>query len=210
MNRCLPSTKAFASLWRSALFAAFIAGGSLQVRADLITNGGFETGTFSGWTNNPVSFPQFVVNSPVHSGSFAAEIAGFSNNPDTLTQTILTSAGQTYDLSFWRSVTGSLGVGQTQLLTVSWDGVPVLADLNPGPQPYQPFSVNVVGTGSDTLLFTCGNDPGLTYVDDVSLVPTLPVPEPQTFSIIALFGGLLPLHILRRRWAKKVSSPESI
>ena len=164
--------------------------GLAHARADLITNGGFETGDFTGWTPGANSFPETVQTSPVHSGTYAAQIAGFSTNPDTLSQTISTSAGQLYDLSFWRSLTAS---GPTQTLTVSWDGIQVFSETNPGPQPYQMFSVDVIGTGSDTLLFTCANDPGLTYLDDVSLTPTV-VPEPST--LVFLGGGAACLGLI--------------
>jgi hypothetical protein len=165
--------------------------GSPRVHADLITNGGFETGDFSGWTTGANSFPQNIVMSPVHSGSFAAQIAGFSTNPNTLSQVVTTSAGQAYDLTFWRSLTGNT---PTQSLTVSWDGVQVFSELNPNAQPYQQFSVTVVGTSSDTLLFTSANDPGLTYLDDVSLTPTV-VPEASTMMLLG--SGLICLAVAR-------------
>ena len=181
--------------WTCALIAAMSLSLS-QARADLIVNGGFETGDFTGWTTGPNTFPQFIVGSPVHSGHFAAQIAGFSNRPDTLSQAVTTSPGQSYDLSFWRFVDGG---GPTILLTGSWDGQQIFSEFNTGSQPYQQFSFNVVGTGSDTLLFTSANDPSFTYLDDVSLTPSTITPEPSS---MALLGGCmicLAIRAIRRR-----------
>jgi hypothetical protein len=68
--------------------------------ATLIVNGGFETGDFTGWTTGPNSFPQFVVNSPINNGVWAAAIAGYARDPNTLSQTISDTAGHSYLLSF--------------------------------------------------------------------------------------------------------------
>ncbi|HVS34923.1 MAG TPA: carbohydrate binding domain-containing protein [Gemmataceae bacterium] len=188
-----------ATLMLAAL--ALLLSGVGQARADLIVNGGFETGDFTGWTVGANSYPESIVTSPVHSGMYAAQIAGYSYDPDTLSQTIATSAGQAYTLSFWRDVAGG---GPTELLNVYWDGVQKFSELNPGAQPYQEFSFQVVGTGSDTLEFQCANDPSFTYLDDVSLDPSSSAaPEPSSFVLFgsALFTGLGYLGWRRRKLA---------
>jgi hypothetical protein len=178
-----------------------------QARADLIVNGGFETGDFTGWTTGANSFPQFIVTSPVHSGTHAAEVAGFSSNPDTLSQTVTTSAGQIYNLSFGRDVAGG---GPTELLQVYWDGVLKFSELNPGAQPYQQFSFNVVGTGSDTVLFKVANDPSFTYLDDVSLnavTTTTVAPEPSLL-VRALSGATVVG--LGLAWRRRKAKPSAV
>jgi hypothetical protein len=170
----------------------------------LIVNGGFETGDFSGWTANAVSFPMYIVTSPVHSGTYAAQIAGFSLAPDTLSQTVSDTAGQAYDLSFSRFI----GDGDpTVSMTVTWGGATIFSELNPGAansNVYQTFSFGVVGTGSDTLVFTTANDPSFTYLDDVSLTAT---PLPPTWTM--LIAGFVGLGFFAYRGTKKNGTPSA-
>ena len=66
-----------------------------------LVNGGFETGTFYGWTIGPDCINQDeVVSEYVHSGSYSAQ---FSNYPDvcTLSQDVTLVRGKSYQLSFW-------------------------------------------------------------------------------------------------------------
>jgi len=164
-------------------------------RADLIVNGGFETGDFTGWTTGANSFPEYIVTSPVNSGNYAAQIAGYSRNPDTLSQTVATTAGEAYTLSFARFISNGT---PTTSLVVDWDGAPVYSELDTGPyNVYQDLSVNVTGTGSDTLEFITANDPAYTYLDDVSLTPT---PEPAPMLAGLLVGGL---GLLARRFRRR-------
>ncbi len=157
--------------------------------ANLVVNGGFETGDFTGWTPDPVSYPIYIVTSPVESGQYAAQIAGYSFGPDTLTQGIA-DAAQPYLLKFGYYQDSSTPSG----LTVTWDGARVFTqtpDTGTG-GVYQDVTATVLGTGSDTLVFTAYNDPGFTYVDDISLGA---VPEPETWALMlvgfAVLGGAL-------------------
>lgn len=167
----------------------FALGGTSANAGNLIVNGSFETGDFTGWITGAISYPEYILTSPAESGNYAAQIAGFSSRPDTLTQDISTTAGQSYELSFWRYI----GDGSpTVSLNVTWDGSTVFSELNPSPQNdnvYEEFTARVVGTGSDTLVFASANDPSLTYLDNVSLLPT-GVPEPATWAmlLLGLFG----------------------
>jgi hypothetical protein len=181
--------------------AALLSVGGAQA-SSLIVNGGFETGDFTGWVADAVSFPMGVGGppfTPVNSGDFAAQIAGFSFGPDTLSQTVADTAGQNYILSFARLV----GDGApTVSLDVTWNGNSIFSELNPATvNVYQTFAFNVVGTGTDALVFTSANDPSFTYLDDVSLTSTAATPLPSTW--LMLLSGFVGLGFFAYRGTKK-------
>jgi hypothetical protein len=136
-----------------------------------------------------------IVTSPINSGLYAAQIAGYSYSPDTLSQTIATTPGQTYILSF--ALYQDL-LGPTISLEVTWDGATVFFELDPTVPGYQVFSANVVGTGSDTLVFTSANDPAFTYLDDVSLNASV-VPEPASLTMLGIGIGIAAYGCRRRK-----------
>jgi len=63
-----------------------------------ISNGGFESGTFSPWTCQRGDQP---VTSPVHSGGHAALIAPTSSQTGECDQAVTLSANHTYTLTAW-------------------------------------------------------------------------------------------------------------
>jgi hypothetical protein len=76
---------------------------------NLIVNGGFETGDFTGWTTTPAASGSFfgVVNNGVpflHSGNYAAMFHGETEDSfDSISQTLATVPGLTYTVDFWLS-----------------------------------------------------------------------------------------------------------
>lgn len=174
-----------------ALATAFASTGAQA--SNLVVNGGFETGDFTGWTVNPVSYPMYIVANPVASGQFAAQIAGYAFGPDTLGQTITDVAGQSYKLTFSRWQDVALPNG----FSVTWNGATVFSEVDVLVAGYQQFTLTVTGTGLDDLVFTAYNDPAFTYLDDVSL--TTGVPEPTVWALMIGGFGLAGATLRRRR-----------
>ena len=71
-----------------------------SVAGNIVTNCGFETGTFAGWTVVDASGFTAVTAGSAHSGAFGVS-TGPVGVPGTLTQTLATTSGGTYTLSFW-------------------------------------------------------------------------------------------------------------
>jgi hypothetical protein len=163
--------------------------------SNIIQNPGFESGT-TGWTL--INFA--VGNGFAHSGTQSAS-TGCGNSSCVSTQgsgayiqqTLSTTAGQSYDLSFWETEDG----GSTSEMTVFWNGSLVADVLNPnnnGNAAWVQFTYSaLLATSSSTVLEVHGRqDPAFMYFDDffADVSGASSVPEPGTFEIAGL-GALL-------------------
>lgn len=111
----------------------------------------------------------------------------------TLTQSIPTVAGQTYNISFFLANDNG-PVNEFKALFGATQGVDV---LNAQVFPYQQFSFQARASGPTTTLeFTAFQTPGHFYLDDISVTPGSPVPEASTTVSLGLLlalglGGLV-------------------
>jgi hypothetical protein len=138
---------------------------------NLIVNGGFETGDFTGWTTVAALDTSFfgVSGDNPHSGTFAAFFGSYSTERDDIFQDVPTIPGHTYHISYW---VANLGGGQTEIRS-SWGGT-VLEDLFPDNAfAYQQHTFDVVATSTSTELRIGGYQiPAYWYLDDVSVTDT--------------------------------------
>ncbi len=188
-------------------------GGPLALANNLVANGSFETGDFTGWTVAAPSYPDYtgVVPSGTNgflSGSLGAAPGPYPVNADTgnfyaligepptsgsVSQNITTIAGGDYTFSFAYFVyPGSNGAqftasfGSDQVLNVSDVTAPAFGPTN----QWAEVSYSVVATSSSTqILFTSGNNSFYNGLDSVSVIYT---PEPSSLALLGCAAiGLL-------------------
>lgn len=139
--------------------------------SQLWTNGGFESGDFSGWNRGGNTNQTSVVSgnaSYVHSGTYGAKL-GPQTTPGYLGQTVPTDIGQTYTASFW--LANSSGTGPNNF-GMSWGGSSVLALTNLPSFAFANYQFDLVAwRPSEFLQFQFQNDPSWFGFDDVSVTP---------------------------------------
>ena len=140
---------------------------SSDARANLVTNGGFETGNFSGWTQGGNTGFTSVDLSIGHSGIYGAKFgpAGIG----TISQNIITTPGQTYEVSFFLNPDGN----QPSFFSASFAGFTGVTLTNPSNAPDTQHTFQAVASASTSALsFSFRDDLGFILFDDVSVTQT--------------------------------------
>lgn len=161
----------------------------LQTRANLIVNPGFETGDFTGWTFTPgPSSGSGVSNGNPRSGTYAAVLDDTTGPPpiEELSQTVATTPGSFYDVSFWLFNSAS---GGSRSFIASFAGTTVALGGSPS-FPYTEFAFSVQATGSSSVLdFRDFNNGGEWSLDDVSVILARSVPDAASTWTLLLLGA---------------------
>jgi VPDSG-CTERM motif len=175
-----------------------------SAKANLITNGGFETGDFNpGWTPLATDNDMVVVGSvPLiapHSGNFQA-LSGVGIN--SITQNVATTPGSSYVIRFF--LAAKIFAQVDGVFSVSFGAISVTSGTTPpGTLPYTEFTRTVLASSPTTALQFQFSDPNITsntyYLDDISVNP-VGVGVPDAGSTLPLLGfALLGVAVLRRK-----------
>ena len=122
---------------------------------ELVNNGGFETGNFSGWTQAGNTGATFVSSNNVHSGSYSAQL-GPVGSDGYLIQNISTVPGAQYTFSWWLANSG----GTPNNFGVYWNYGLVTAANNIPAHGYQQSSYTETASSTSTnIQFYFQNDP---------------------------------------------------
>jgi hypothetical protein len=182
-----------------SLAITLVATGGLA-SANLITNGDFETGDFTGWTVTPAAtfsdievLPGFPPDT-----TFGANFGASGTDLDSISQTFATTPGAFYTLTFFYQVHNPPGVPPNNEFNVLFNGVSPDTSLFPQSDANSGFGTftftNLQATGTMTTLEFLGrNAPGFDILDNVSVTASR-VPDTGStlgllfVSVTALFG----------------------
>ena len=175
---------------------ALMLGASQFAHANLVTNGDFETGDFTGWTLFGNTGFTGVASGNGVGGSYGAYFGAVGTAGGIYQQTLATVAGATYTFSFDLANDG----GTFNSVDVQFDGASVLSGTNLNGFGFTPNSYSVIAsTASTTISFAFQQDPAYYYLDNVSVVQSS---VPDGGSTVALLGvGVLGVVALRRKLA---------
>jgi hypothetical protein len=160
-----------------------------MVGQNLVTNGGFETGDFTGWTQTgdtgysgvcadgspSVDCSGYKPLSGLFMGSF-----GPIGSMGGITQNLNTIAGHSYEISFFLSN----GAAHPDAFSINFGGVTLVSGTNVGWMKWQFFQFSEVATSDSTpLSFSFYQVPDYYDLDNVSVVEE--TPEPASLILLA-------------------------
>jgi len=209
---------------------AVLAAPAAASAAELVTNGGFESSDFTGWTLGSnasydsvhISPSAFVPIGASGLGTYTA-LLGAVNGTNMLSQTLNTVAGDTYTVSFELGTQGNIeNQKPSNYFLATIGGVTILKEVDAipsiyafGPSTFYGFSYfpsTFKATGSSTLLqFTYENGPGFFNLDNVSVQGTPgvtvggAVPEPATWALMLVGFGMVGAAMRQRKLVRRTN-----
>ena len=149
------------------------------------TNGGFETGDFTGWTTGGNFTECFILTNSYYAHAGWGAYLGPQAPPAYLSQTLATTPGASYRLSLW--LDNPVFIPPNEFF-ISWDGSTLLDWTNAPAFPWTNLQFTVTASGSETVL-QLGFDNGDAFgLDDISVRPAV-MPQPAMGGVHASFAG---------------------
>jgi hypothetical protein len=191
-----------------ALLAAALCGLLPIAKAEnLVSNYGFESGDFTSWTLSGANVPD---NSGIyygvdglnpHAGTFEAYFGPVGGILE-LTQTLSTTPGVSYTISFWLAHSPETPFPYLNSFDASFGGSTLVSQTGVPDIGYSQYSFSRLATGTSTeLIFAFRDDTSYFSLDDVSVTRDT-VPEPASALLV-----LLPLTALFLGYRRLVRAP---
>ena len=183
-------------MFTKIVLALGLVAGAVPASANLVTNGSFETGDFTGWEQiNDTSFSGVDCSGTIATdGACAAFFGPLDPGGGGILQTITTTAGGVYTLTFDLQNEGS----PPNAFGLYWDGGFVNIDFDVEMFPYASFTTQLTASGTSTELgFIFYHEPSFWDLDNVSL--TAAVPEPASWAMMIAGFGLAGAAARRAR-----------
>lgn len=172
---------------------------SPAVAVELIANGGFETGDFTGWTRFGGLGQTDVNAADAFSGAFGARFS--PNSPGGITQLFATAPGTSYVIGFDLRHLANLREPLNGV-TISFGTDTLLAIDNAATVDWTSYSfLRVAADAATELRFTFRDNrdaPPNRYSLDNASVIALAVPEPAVWALLIAGFGLVGLAARRR------------
>lgn len=164
-----------------------ISASALNASDNLVTNGGFETGDFTGFTQSEnlgsTSVETACGEFSPYSGGYCASL-GPVGSLGILSQNLATVPGTTYSLTYFLASNGDT----PNEFQTTVNGNQLFDQTDIPSQPYTQYSFDFTATSASTpLQFGFRNDPDYLALDNIAVSP---VPEPSSEIGTFAFGTL--------------------